>query len=193
MHLVFSPLSWGEMFSHGLRFISSLCFNTSNKFLEDRPYIWKVGEMVEDLRVAWLQSDSSRAEVRSGTCCASFPQWHPHSGCCLQEELWTTRKESYPQPLGESMVEKGKVLGRAGFQKLLSMIEKVFEILFGSRNPHSVQKLIQEWKKRLFSCDSLIVFIRAHFPPVCFQKGLTQVSISPEGRIEKHKEWGPLH
>lgn len=62
------------------------------------------------------------------------------------------------------MVGKGKVLGRAGFLKLLSMREKVFEILFGSRNPHSVQKLIQDLKNESPLVIPLLYLFMLIFP-----------------------------
>lgn len=72
------------------------------------------------------------------------------------------------------------------------MIEKVFEILFGSRNSHSAERLTQGEKKLIFSCDSFM-FMHASFSPVDSKKGLVQVSFSPEGRAEKYKERACLH
>lgn len=47
---------------------------------------------------------------------------------------------------------------------MLSMIEKVFEISFGSRNPHSAERLTQGEKKKLIF--SFMMFTHASFPPV---------------------------
>lgn len=117
MCLLFFSL-WGEMFTHWLRFISSLCFDTSSNFLEDRPYKGK-GGLVRGLRVvAWTctvtqnRPAPSQEGAKSGTLGCWLPPWASHSGCCLLEEIWKKRKECYTRYPGKSMFGRGLSQGR---------------------------------------------------------------------------------
>lgn len=144
-------------------------------------------------RVTQNRPAPSRAEVRSGTCCASFPQWHPHSGCCLQEELWTARKKILSSAPREKHGRERQGLRQGRLPKTAQHERKGFWNLVWIQKSSLCTEADSRFKKWISSCDSLILFIYAHFSPVCFQKGLTPVSFSPEGRIETYKEWGPLH
>lgn len=101
----FSTLSWGDVVSHWLRFISSLCFDTSNNFLEDRPYRGKgggFGVMVW----TWAVTQSRPAPCQGGTWSSTLgcrlPRRPSHSWCCLQEEEWKKGGESYIHDRGKS-------------------------------------------------------------------------------------------